>query len=138
MAPIGDGDRGRLRDLDEDACRELLARHRIGRLAWNDGDGPVILPVSYAFDEEHVLVRTSPHTELARHFTPGQVAFEIDEYDEHGHAGWSVLVRGHAQVADWNERPSPAASPTPVVAGERNFHIRIAVERVTGRRILPA
>lgn len=97
-----------------------------------------MLPVSYTFDGTYVRVRTSAHTELARHFTSGRVAFEIDQYDERTHIGWSVLVRGVARVAEWDQVPSRTSSPTPVVAGERSFHIRIAVERVTGRRILPA
>ena len=138
-AAPGQSEPGRLQDLDDDECRALLSRHRFGRIAWNDREqGPFVLPISYTFDGEHVLVRTSPHTELARHFAPGRVAFEIDHYDERTHTGWSVLVHGLARVAEWDQLPSPAESPTPVVGGARNFHIRIAVERMTGRRVLPA
>jgi len=129
---------GRLRDLRDDECRSLLLAHRIGRIAWNDAEqGPVILPVSYRLVGELVLVRTSAHTELARHFTACRVAFQIDDYDEVGRSGWSVLVRGFARAADWDQVPSPAEMPTPVVRGVRDFHIRISVERITGRLILP-
>ena len=72
-----------------------------------------MLPISYTFDGEHVLVRTSPHTELARHFSPGRVAFEIDHYDERTHTGWSVLVHGLARVAEWDQLPSPRKAPSP-------------------------
>jgi uncharacterized protein len=138
MQPLDDGAGGRLRDLHDDESRALLAQHRVGRVAWNDPDeGPVVLPVSYRFDGEFVLLRTSAHTELARHFAPGRMAFEIDEYDEGTQAGWSVLVRGFARVAEWDQAPALADSPTPVVRGTRNFHIRITVERITGRAILP-
>ena len=138
MRPLDDSNAGRLSDLRDEECRALLSGHRVGRIAWNDDEGPVVLPVNYTFDGQHLLVRTSAHTELARHFTSGRVAFEIDEYDERTHTGWSVLVRGFARVAEWDERPSPTDSPTPLVGGNRNFHIRIAVGRVTGRRVLPA
>jgi hypothetical protein len=139
MRPPHEGDQGHLRDLNDEECRALLSRHRVGRIAWSDADeGPIVLPVSYTFVGEHVLIRTSVHTELARHFTVGRVAFEIDEYDERTHAGWSVLVRGVARAAEWDQIPSPADSPTPAVGGARNFHIRIAVQRITGRLILPA
>ena len=135
----GQAERGRLQDLNEEECRALFSRNRFGRLAWNDREqGPFVLPISYTFDGEHVLVRTSAHTELARHFSPGRVAFEIDHYDERARTGWSVLVHGLARVAEWDQLPSPADSPRPVVGGTRNFHIRIAVERMTGRRVLPA
>jgi hypothetical protein len=130
---------GGLRDLSDQECRDLLLAHRLGRIAWDDADqGPVVLPVSYRLIGEHVLIRTSAHTELARHFTACRVAFEIDEYDELGRTGWSVLVRGFARVAEWDQVPLPEDSPSPVVRGVRDFHIRISVERITGRLVLPA
>jgi hypothetical protein len=128
---------GRLRELSLEECHEILSAHHIGRIAWNDAEGPAVLPVSYAFDGEHVLIRTSAHTELARHFAPGRVAFQLDQYDERTHRGWSILVRGVARVAEWDQLPSPGDTPSPVVGGPRSFHIRIAVERITGRRVLP-
>ena len=132
-------DLGELRVLPDRECRALLSENRIGRISWNDPDeGPVVLPVSYRFDGAHVLVRTSAHTELARHFTAGRMAFEIDQYDELGRTGWSVLVRGFARIAEWDQVPSAADGPAPLVRGVRDFHIRIAVDRVTGRLILPA
>ena len=36
--------------LPEARCRELLAAHTAGRVAWNAPDGPHVLPVSYAID----------------------------------------------------------------------------------------
>ncbi len=135
---MDDGNAGRLRDLHEDECRALLAGHRVGRLAWNDpARGPVVLPVSYRFDGEHVLVRTSAHTELARHFTVGRMAFEIDDYNEATHTGWSVLVRGVATVTPPGQAPSVEDDPAPVVGGTRTFHIQVTVEQITGRRVLP-
>ena len=84
----------RLRDLTEQECRGLLHEHRIGRVAWCAADGPAVLPVNYLSDGDSVLFRTSPHTQLARRFSPGPVAFEIDAFDEATRSGWSVVVRG--------------------------------------------
>jgi nitroimidazol reductase NimA-like FMN-containing flavoprotein (pyridoxamine 5'-phosphate oxidase superfamily) len=130
---------GHLKDLDERECRELLSQHLVGRVAWcHPTDGPSVLPVNYRFDGLHIVFRTSPHTDLARHFSQGRAAFQIDEFDEFTQSGWSVMARGQAEVVPWDEVPEPDQRPSPWVAGSRNIYVRIAVERLTGRRVLPA
>jgi hypothetical protein len=130
---------GHLKDLDEEECRELVSQHLVGRVAWcHPTDGPSVLPVNYRFDGRHIVFRTSPHTDLARHFSQGRAAFQIDEFDEYTQSGWSVMARGPAEVVPWDEVPEPDQRPSPWVAGNRNFYVRIAVERLTGRRVLPA
>jgi hypothetical protein len=84
------------------------------------------------------VFRTSPHTDLARHFSQGRAAFQIDEFDEYTQSGWSVMARGKADLVPWDEVPEPDQRPSPWVAGSRDVYIRIAVERLTGRRVLPA
>ncbi len=129
---------GHLRELDRDECRELLAEHRSGRVAWCEPAGPVVLPVNYRFDGVHVLFRTSPHSELARHFSAGPAAFQIDSFDDFSQSGWSVLVRGRAELVEWDELPDQDARPEPWAAGTRNVYVRIDLEKVTGRRVLPS
>ena len=130
---------GHLKDLDEEECRELVSQHLIGRVAWcHPTDGPTVLPVNYRFDGRHIVFRTSPHTDLARHLSKGRAAFQIDEFDEYTQSGWSVLARGQAEVVPVDEVPDPDQRPSPWVAGSRNVYVRIAVERLTGRRVLPA
>ena len=130
---------GHLKDLDEEECRELVSQHLIGRVAWcHPTDGPTVLPVNYRFDGRHIVFRTSPHTDLARHFSQGRAAFQIDEFDEYTQSGWSVMARGQAEIVPRDEVPEPDQRPSPWVAGSRNFYVRIAVERLTGRRLLPA
>lgn len=129
---------GRLRELTEPECRELLRDQRVGRVAWCDADGPTMLPVNYRFDEDHVLFRTSPHTALARHFSTGPAAFEIDAFDEFTQSGWSVLVRGRAELLERDSLPEPDERPEPWAEGTRNVYVRIAVDRVTGRRVMPS
>ena len=85
-------------ELPEARCRELLAGHTAGRVAWNAPDGPHVLPVSYAIDVGNVVFRTSRYGALAELRDRTNVAFEIDDIDaEHG-TGWSVVVRGHGQA----------------------------------------
>jgi nitroimidazol reductase NimA-like FMN-containing flavoprotein (pyridoxamine 5'-phosphate oxidase superfamily) len=130
---------GHLKDLDEEECRDLVSQHLIGRVAWcHPTDGPSVLPVNYRFDGRHIVFRTSPHTDLARHFSKGRAAFQIDELDEYTQSGWSVMARGQAELVPPDEVPEPEQRPSPWVAGSRNVFIRIAVERFTGRRVLPA
>jgi uncharacterized protein len=95
---------GHLKDLDEEECRDLVSQHLIGRVAWcHPTDGPTVLPVNYRFDGRHIVFRTSPHTDLARHFTQGRATFQIDELDEYTQSGWSVMARGRAELVPWDE-----------------------------------
>ena len=139
MRTYDDWHPGHLKDLDEEECRDLVSQHLIGRVAWcHPSDGPSVLPVNYRFDGRHIVFRTSPHTDLARHFSQGRAAFQIDEFDEYTQSGWSVMARGKADLVPWDEVPEPDQRPSPWVAGSRDVYIRIAVERLTGRRVLPA
>lgn len=129
---------GHLRELPEDECRELLALHHVGRVAWCDDDGPVVLPVNYEIVDDHVVFRTSAHSQLARRFPVGGASFQIDEIDEFTRSGWSVLVRGRAEVVAPADLGRDADRPEPWAAGARNVVVRIAPARITGRRVFPS
>ena len=61
------------------------------------------------------LSDTSAHTERSgggSASSRSRVAFEIDQYDERTHAGWSVLVRGIATAAELDQYP-PRRQPLP-------------------------
>jgi nitroimidazol reductase NimA-like FMN-containing flavoprotein (pyridoxamine 5'-phosphate oxidase superfamily) len=94
--------------LSYDKCVDLLARSPIGRVGVHlEGHPPAILPINYAFDDEHDIVfRTDTASILhrAQHHT---VAFEIDGIDRLYHLGWSVLVIG--TVEEVTDRPELAA-----------------------------
>ena len=129
---------GHLHDLSDAECRELLAETRLGRVAWCEDGAPVVLPVNYRFDGEHIVFRTSPHSALARNFQAGPKAFQIDDHDDFQQSGWSVLVRGASEILAYDELPEPDERPEPWVAGTRTVHVRIAVEELSGRRVVPA
>ncbi len=129
---------GHLRELTRDECQELLEQRGIGRVAWCDADGAVVLPVNYTVVDGAVLFRTSPHSELARRFAGGPATFQIDEFDEYTESGWSVLVRGRAELVRGEELPESDDRPEPWASGTRNFHVRISPIKVTGRRVLPS
>ncbi len=128
---------GRLHELAPDECLELLATRSVGRVAYCDADGPVMLPVNYVVSGTGVMFRTSPHTPLAQHLASGAASFEVDEIDDFTQSGWSVLVRGTASYVEADELPgSEDARPAPWVGGVRTLHVRIAARSITGRRLV--
>jgi uncharacterized protein len=129
--------RGRLTELTEYECLELLAAKKVGRLVYTDEDGPAAVPVNYVVHDGMVFLRTSPHTSLGRHARGAAIAFEVDEIDDFTQSGWSVLVRGPSEYVDADDLPTAAdARATPWPQGVRTLQVRIRPLSITGRRLL--
>ena len=129
---------GRLAELSVGECRDLMGSTSVGRIAFVDEDGPVVLPVNYVLDGEAVLFRTSPANTIARHLDSATVAFEVDEFDDFTQSGWSVLARGVASFVEADEVPrDEGLRPFPWADGVRNLFVRITPVSVSGRRLLP-
>lgn len=111
-----------LEELDRAECMKLLAGGTIGRVAFDDGEGPTVIPVNYAVEGDSVIFRTSASGRLNRNLlsavTGGEVraAFEVDRFEEAHHEGWSVLLRGGAHPLRGGEGRGRAG---PAVAGRR-------------------
>jgi nitroimidazol reductase NimA-like FMN-containing flavoprotein (pyridoxamine 5'-phosphate oxidase superfamily) len=127
-----------LREISSAECLELLAGHQIGRVAYCDERGPVVLPVNYVLQDGDVLFQTSPRSTLAQYLKSGPASFQIDEYDEYTQSGWSVLVRGDAAYVESDDLPSEDDRPTAWAEGLRSFHVRIKPFDISGRRLLPS
>jgi nitroimidazol reductase NimA-like FMN-containing flavoprotein (pyridoxamine 5'-phosphate oxidase superfamily) len=135
-----------IEELDEAESLRLIAPGGIGRIAYVSRFGPAVLPVNYKWHDGAIVFRTTRHSALDEDLQTGiaggeyLVAFEIDQIDEPGRQGWSVLIQGPAHhVADESEREAAArAGVEPWPAGERELFVRIVPHRVTGRRIEPA
>ena len=127
-----------LREIPRSECLELLAAHKVGRIAFVDDDGPLMIPVNYALDGDAVLVATSAFSNLAQSATGSRVAFEVDEVEDYTESGWSVLVRGAAEHVSYDELPHDVARPYPWVEGTRTFVLKITPREITGRRLVPA
>lgn len=138
-AEQSDGRRGRahLEELPPDTCRLLLEEHGVGRVGFDSTGGPVILPVNYQIVNESIVFRTSPAGTLAQLRRRTPVAFEVDGIDETSHRGWSVLVRGFAEVVTSDHQLTQLwrTGPVPWASGTRNLFIALTCESVTGRRI---
>jgi uncharacterized protein len=80
--------------LTKDAIHALLARNRVGRLAYSRGTVIDLEPVYYVYSEGWIYGRTSPEVRVGtdrESWWP--VAFQVDEVD--GRCDWrSVVVRG--------------------------------------------
>jgi len=129
---VGDGG-GTLTELREDECWDLLGARNVGRVGWQGGDGPTIVPVNYVIAERAVVIRTAPYTDLGREGSVRELAFEVDDIDPVTRSGWSVLVRGRRQLDPeaYGETPRPEVW----VGGSRWLVLRIEVRTISGRRL---
>jgi len=87
------------RTLSESECRTLLARLRIGRIAYSFRDRVDIEPVHYACDGDWLFGRTSIGSKLVSLAHRPWCAFEVDEV--HDMFDWSsVVVKGSFHLLD--------------------------------------
>ena len=88
-----------LRVLTDAECRALLARHRVGRIAYSHRDHVDIEPVTFAYDGDWVFCRTSIGSKLSTLAHNPWCAFEVDEV--HAMFDWtSVVVKGSFHLLD--------------------------------------
>lgn len=128
---------GRFDALSEEEATDLLRTHQVGRIAWEGAEGPVILPVAYAWRCGAVAFRTADWGALAALAAETEVAFQIDEFDVGTATGWSVLVRARSravtestEVVGWL-----TLLPDPWAPGTREILIRLDPISVTGRAV---
>lgn len=125
-------------ELSLSECEALLRSGVTGRVAVSTPRGPHILPVNYSVVGEQVVVRTSPYSLLGTHAHGATVALETDAFDHERQRGWSVLVRGRAEVVTEPallETIARTWPPRPWASGHRNLHVAIRLDEVTGRRL---
>jgi uncharacterized protein len=136
MSTEESGPLARVDQLSKDECLQLLGKKQVGRVAYNDTDGPVVMPVNFAVQDDMVLFRVAPYSQLADRLRDGPASFQVDEVDEEARTGWSVLVRGHAaRVHSW-ELPEPDSRPYPWAEGGRNLHVRLSPHHISGVRLV--
>ena len=128
--------RGGMRELDIETCLRLLEEQSFGRVAFDDGDGPVVLPVNYTFHRGSVLFRSDLGSKVAAAQDITPAAFEIDHVDVDRRVGWSVLVRGRLvevrEQLDFDAAYEAAVEP--YVRGDgKPYHLRIEQRAITGR-----
>jgi nitroimidazol reductase NimA-like FMN-containing flavoprotein (pyridoxamine 5'-phosphate oxidase superfamily) len=87
--------------MTTEQCWEMLRSQEFGRLAFHLAGEVHLAPVNYAVDDDTLLFRTAEGSKLLGVVMNPDVAFEIDEFDEH-HAR-SVVLRGVARRLEEDE-----------------------------------
>jgi nitroimidazol reductase NimA-like FMN-containing flavoprotein (pyridoxamine 5'-phosphate oxidase superfamily) len=133
------GREARWQELTKSECFALLARQRLGRVAFVDDRGPIVFPVNFVLDRHMAVFRTGEGTKLDAAIVGSRVAFEVDGTDAAARSGWSVVVRGEAvEVTDPAELARLRKLPLdPWAPGTKTHYVRILPAALTGRRILP-
>jgi len=134
--------RGELDVMFRAECLDLLAARDYGRLGLVEGGQPVVLPINYALDGEHIVFRTGGGGGKFNTLVRGaRAALEIDDIDPATHAGWSVLATGRVSEVESGaerERLERDCGLMPWAPGDRSHWMVMTTDQVTGRRIGPA
>jgi len=130
--------RSHLREMSREECFERLNAEVLGRVGFNDEVGPVVLPVNYRIRDGSIVIATGLSTTFARFAVGKVVALEVEDVDPLTESGWTVLVRGRAEMVPHDGMPAPEARPRPWAEGPRPLLIRIVPETVTGRWLIDA
>jgi uncharacterized protein len=121
-------------------CFRLLDSVPIGRIGFTSGGEVLVLPVIFLVDGQDVVFRAKVGSKLASVEVGHYVTFEVDSYDAAEGTGWSVVVRGLAEVQPETEcarLDTLGMEAWGGPASERAW-VRIRPASITGRRMAEA
>jgi len=132
-------DRHGLEVIGLEECLKLLASRPYGRLAYLDAGAPSIVPVNHLVDGASVVLRSLDGGKLGAAIFERPVAFELDDLDFTTRTGWSVVVRGRAEVVEDADAEGYEKwlDSWAVQDGARTTWVRIIADEVSGRRLGP-
>jgi nitroimidazol reductase NimA-like FMN-containing flavoprotein (pyridoxamine 5'-phosphate oxidase superfamily) len=121
-----------VRTLTDDECWAMLHDHEFGRLAFHLSGEVHLVPINYAVDDRALLFRTAEGSKLRGVVMNPDVAFEIDEYDDH--RARSVVVRGVARRLEEDEHHRTENIPLrPWVKTPKYDVVEILPTQISGR-----
>ena len=127
------------KELNRVECMRLLDTGGVGRIAFATADGPMIYPVNFMVDGQSVVFRTAAHGTLGQHIGGTDVAFEVDQLNWSSRRGWSVVVKGRAELvedpAEVNRLRELGREPQPWAQGLRRLYVRIPWAELSGREV---
>ncbi len=124
--------------LGPDECWALVSRVPIGRVAFVEEGGPMVLPVMHSVVGHRIGFRSTSGGKLAAARRGEPVAFEVDGWDVATRTGWSVVARGSAESAPDSTAEHDAVAPDPWLAPiDDGTWVEIRVDEITGRRLGP-
>ena len=130
-------DHAGLEVLPFDSCLQLLAAVSVGRVGFVLDGEVMVLPVNFVVDGQSVVFRSASGSKLYCAKDSDTVAFEADNYDDITESGWSVMVKGRAEVVEDDAeiaRLSGLGLYSWAGPQDRPFWIRVRPTSVTGRR----
>jgi nitroimidazol reductase NimA-like FMN-containing flavoprotein (pyridoxamine 5'-phosphate oxidase superfamily) len=130
-------DRHGLEVIGLEECLTLLASRPYGRIAYIDAGGPSIVPVNHLVDGSTVVLRSLDGGKLGAAIFERPVAFELDDLDFTARTGWSVVVRGRAEIVEDADAEGYEKwlDSWAVQDGARTTWVRILADEVSGRRL---
>jgi nitroimidazol reductase NimA-like FMN-containing flavoprotein (pyridoxamine 5'-phosphate oxidase superfamily) len=139
MTTLNRFDTAGLEILRRAECLRLLGSVSLGRLVYTDGALPVVRLVNFVLDADTVVFASADGEKLRAAERGDIVAFEADAIDLDRHLGWTVTSVGHLSVVPADETEQLAREiQLPSWVPLRNPRlIRLGIESVTGRRLLP-
>jgi nitroimidazol reductase NimA-like FMN-containing flavoprotein (pyridoxamine 5'-phosphate oxidase superfamily) len=84
--------------LGYDECLRLAGSQPVGRIAFAESGDIHVFPVNHRVLDGVVAFRTADGTKLGSAAEGSVVAFEVDRYDADTQTGWSVLIKGRAEL----------------------------------------
>lgn len=121
-----------------EVCLLLLRSRPVGRVAFTQNGDVEILPVNYCVLDTSIGFRTADGSKLGAALQGKPVAFEVDDFDPVRREGWSVVVKGRAELVVDEAVVSQleATHLTPWAdAVARPQWVLIRADGVSGRRI---
>jgi nitroimidazol reductase NimA-like FMN-containing flavoprotein (pyridoxamine 5'-phosphate oxidase superfamily) len=119
--------------LSEDESWRRLAGVALGRLVTSFAGEPEVFPVNFVVQGRTVLFRTAEGTKLFSAVANHTVVFEADDHNVA--EGWSVIVRGRAQLlkTDAEIHEAERAQLMPWTATPKPHYVRVTPSDITGR-----
>ena len=125
-----------LQELSTEESWRLAAAVGVCRIAWTAPDGPILVPVNHVVHERSVWIRTSAYSQLVREVDDARVALLIDDIDKETHLGWSVQLRGMAEIHfHIDQVPMDVRHLETWAGAARPYWIQVHVRDVNGRRL---
>ena len=102
-------EQGPITVLSDDESWHLLNSVSLGRLVTHIGDQLELFPVNFVTQDGTVLFRTAEGTKLFSTVMNDKVLFEADDHTVA--EGWSVIIRGTAQVLNSSDESMTPSAP---------------------------
>lgn len=126
-----------LEKLSREECLQLLASVPVGWIAYCRPDGaPGVVPVNFVLNGDEVVVRALYSDKLVMAAQDSVMSIGASTLDVETRTGWSVTIEGRAGFVGDPLVNTELPAVHSWIPWERNVLVSIAMERVSGRRLM--